>query len=117
MADGSRQTTPESQLHDSQRDDLGSSPIKHTVPQVAIDKRDKWSQYVYGKVHTQMEPEEMLSKLCPKYEEINGVAPNVTEMQTTKAGSSQSTYCEYLNLLSTFVQNSVFCILRCILWL
>jgi hypothetical protein len=108
-----RPTTPESQLHD----DLGSSPIKHTVPQVDIEKRDKWSLFVYPKVHTEMEPEEMLSKLCPNYGEINGLAPEVPKMERTEATSSKSTYCDYLNKLSTSVRGKGILHTPYILWL
>jgi hypothetical protein len=106
MADTSRPTTPKNQPRDSQRGDLESSPMKQTAPQVDIDKRDKWSMYVYPKVHKEIEFAPMLLKLCPKYEEINKLASKVPEMKRTEPKSSKSTYCDYLNRLSTSVQGN-----------
>jgi hypothetical protein len=100
----SRPTTPENQPHDSRPDDLGSPPIKHTAPQVDIAKRDKWSMYVYPNVNKEIQPESMLLKLCPEYEEINELALAVPQMKRTKKKSSKSTYCNYLNDLSTSFQ-------------
>jgi hypothetical protein len=107
MADTSRPTTPENQPHDSQRDDLNSSsPVKHTVPQVDIDKRDKWSKYVYPESEKEIKSGPMLLKLCPKYEKINKLASEVPQMKKTEKNSRKSTYCDYLNKLSTEVRDN-----------
>lgn len=106
MADTSRPITPENQPYDSQRYELDSSPVKQTVPQVDIAKRDKWSMYVYPEAEKKIKPGHMLLKLCPKYEEINKLALEAPAMKRTDQKSSNSTYCNYLNGLSTSVRDN-----------
>ena len=65
-----------------------------------------WSKYVYPDVHKEIESGPMLLKLCPKYEEINELALTVPEMKRTEPKSSKSTYCDYLNKLSTSVRGN-----------
>jgi hypothetical protein len=106
-ADTSRPTTPENQPHDSQRGVIDSSPTKHTAPQVDIDKRDKWSEFVYPHKEKEIKSEPMLLRLCPKYyKEINKLALEIPQMKRTEKNSPESTYCDYLNKLSISVRDN-----------
>jgi len=97
----SRPTTSDSQLHDSPQNDQGSSRIKDK--QVEIHRHDRWSKHVYPDVHKEIGEAHMLQKLCPTYEEIKVLAPEVPEMKKTELNSNKSTYCDYLNELSILV--------------
>jgi hypothetical protein len=90
MADD-RPTTPQVELDNSQLDKV-------------YDKRDRWTTYVYPDVHTEIGWENMLQRLCPTYEEINGLAPETPKMENTEPNSGKSTYCDYLNKLSISVR-------------
>jgi len=64
---------------------------------------EEWQKDIYPHINTQITCQEMLQRLCPVYDTSNRLAPPPPEMNSTESG--KSTYCDYLNQLSSVFQN------------
>jgi hypothetical protein len=94
-----KQRTPETQHEDSQPKETRSSPIKPMLGVIDPHKRDEWSNHIYPHVNTKIDSIEMRKKLRPSRPIL---APQ-PEPMAKSARTGPSTYCEYLNQLSTMV--------------